>query len=104
MEGKLPQERVKEKRSGWSTPAWVHGCWNSVGSGALESAAMPSSATTMMLVSDDRSLVESCQGVVDSFPDLRLIVIGRVREADPYLSRDQIKLILFHLPREGDTS
>src|SRR5207248_1425134 len=57
-----------------------------------------------MLVSDDRSLVESCQGVVDSFPDLRLIVIGRVREADPYLSRDQIKLILVHLPREGDTS
>jgi two-component system response regulator HydG len=31
-------------------------------------------------------------------------VIGRVREADSYLARDQIKLILVHLPQEGDTS
>jgi DNA-binding NtrC family response regulator len=65
---------------------------------------MPSPATTMMLVTDDTSLVESCQGVVNSFPDLRLIVIDRVREADSYLARDQIKLILVHLVQEGETS
>ena len=65
---------------------------------------MPSPATTMMLVSNDRSLVESCQRVIESYSDLRLIVIGRIREADSYLERDQIKLILVHLAQEADTS
>ena len=65
---------------------------------------MPSPATTMMLVSDDKSLVESCQGVAERYSDLHLVVIGRVREADSYLARDQIKLILVHLAQESDTS
>src|SRR5215813_4272500 len=102
MGGTFSQNVVKEVRSGLFAPAWVHGCWNSVGSGAPESTAMPRPATTMMLVSDDRALIESCQGVTNSIPDLRLILIDRIGEADSYLAREQITLILIHLVHEED--
>jgi two-component system response regulator HydG len=65
---------------------------------------MPSPAITMMLISDDTSIVESCQGVVNSFPDLCLIVIDRLCEADSYLARDQVKLVVVHLAQDSETS
>ena len=64
---------------------------------------MPSPVTTMMLISTDSALVEECQEAVDSFPDLSLLVIGRIREADSHLGRDEIKLIVVHVVQESET-
>src|SRR5438309_3614089 len=68
-----------------------------------EDDAMPDPVTTMLLISADSSFVESCQGAVASFPDLSLIVMDRAREADCYLARDKIKLILVHLVHQSET-
>jgi two-component system, NtrC family, response regulator HydG len=64
---------------------------------------MTDPATTMMLISGDPTLVESCQGLVDSFPALRLHVMSQAQEAEGNLARDEIKLILVHLVQERET-
>jgi two-component system response regulator PilR (NtrC family) len=58
---------------------------------------MPSPASTLLLISRDMSLAQSCQGIVDAFPDVRLLVLARAREADAYLTHTEIKLLLVHI-------
>jgi DNA-binding NtrC family response regulator len=69
----------------------------------LEYDAMPDPVATLLLISADSSFVESCRGAAASCPDLSLIVSNRAREADCYLVRDEIKLILVHLVRQSET-
>jgi two-component system response regulator HydG len=57
-----------------------------------------------MLISEDASVIGACQGVIDSLPDLCLIAIGRMREADAYLAPGQARLILYHLSHDEETS
>jgi DNA-binding NtrC family response regulator len=58
----------------------------------------------MVLVSDDRAFIESCQGIIDSIPELSLFVLPNIAEADSYLAQGPVSRILFHLVREGQTS
>jgi two-component system response regulator HydG len=58
----------------------------------------------MLLISGDLSLIQSCQSVIQSISDLRLIVTDCAREADNYLAREDLRLIVVHLPRESDST
>jgi DNA-binding NtrC family response regulator len=64
---------------------------------------MPDPIATLLLISADSSFVESCRGAVASCPDLSLLVKNRASEADCYLARDEIKLILVHLAHRSET-
>jgi DNA-binding NtrC family response regulator len=64
---------------------------------------MPSPVTTMMLISPDSALVEECQEAIDAWPELSLLVMGRIREADSYLAREEIQLIVVHVVHESET-
>lgn len=64
---------------------------------------MPDPATTMMVISGDSSFIQSCQGVVDSPSNLRLIVLEHACEADAYLAAEDLRLIVVHLLRESDS-
>jgi DNA-binding NtrC family response regulator len=64
---------------------------------------MPNPSTNVLLISEDLSLIESCQGIADSIPSLRLMVIDRAGEAASHLVEDEIKLVLVHLVEESDT-
>jgi DNA-binding NtrC family response regulator len=57
-----------------------------------------------MLVSDDTSVIEVCQGVIASLPGLRLIAIGPMHEANFDVTQDQTSLILYHVSHAKDTS
>jgi hypothetical protein len=56
------------------------------------------SATTVLLVSTDPSLVESVTGLVRAITDLRLQVLAQVEEACAHLQRDGAALVVAHLP------
>jgi two-component system response regulator HydG len=58
----------------------------------------------MMLISRDSSLAQSCQGIVERFPDLRLLLLARADQADAYLGREEIKLVLVHVVDDQGTS
>jgi DNA-binding NtrC family response regulator len=58
----------------------------------------------MMLISRDLSLAQSFQGIVDAFPDVRLLVLARAGEADVYLTRAEIKLLFVHLVDDKGTN
>ena len=57
---------------------------------------------TSLLVTRDRSLVESVSQVIDSVEHSRLIVAEEVEDALAQLDREHISLVLFHLPNGDD--
>ena len=104
MAGYTRGSQTTEWRHRLLAVAQVHGCGTSIGFGAPESITMPSPASTVLLISRDSSLAQSCQGIVESFPDVRLLVLARAREADAYLTRAEIKLLLVHVVDDKRTS
>jgi two-component system response regulator HydG len=60
------------------------------------------SPPTVLLISDDVSVIESCQEVIHSLPDVRLAVVDTVSEADSYLFRKDLAVVLTHLARPED--
>jgi DNA-binding NtrC family response regulator len=61
-------------------------------------------ASTLMLISSDTSLVHACQEIVDSFSDVRLLVVAHAGEAEGYLTHEKIKLLLVHVVDDKGTS
>jgi two-component system response regulator HydG len=60
------------------------------------------SQVSLLLLSSDPSLIESCQGVIASIADLRLVVQPPGEEVDSYLERAEIALVLIHVTGERD--
>jgi DNA-binding NtrC family response regulator len=60
------------------------------------------SQVSVLLLSSDPSLIESCQGVVASLADLRLVVQSQGEGVTSYLQREPIALVLIHVTEEHD--
>jgi two-component system response regulator HydG len=52
---------------------------------------------TVLLVSDDSSLVELCSGVIASIVNLRPLGLNQSEGVESFLQRDDVALLLFHL-------
>ena len=60
------------------------------------------SQVSVLLLSSDPSLIESCRGVVASIADLRLVVQAHGDGVVSYLRREEIALVLIHVAGEHD--
>jgi two-component system response regulator HydG len=65
---------------------------------------MPNPSTTVIVVSEDAPVIESCRRAAGSVADSRLIVVRRAHEAECFLAQDQLQLILYHLAHPEETS
>lgn len=60
--------------------------------------------TTVLLVSGDPSLMESCFDVIASIANLHPVLLGQSREVDAYLGREELALLLLHVVHESDAA
>src|SRR6516164_2933548 len=57
---------------------------------------------SVLLVSDDPSLMESCLGIIGSVAGLRPVVQSQTEGVESYLERDDVALLLVHLVKKRD--
>jgi len=58
--------------------------------------------STALLITEDWSLIRSCEDIVKSLSKLRLAVVASAKEAQSYACHSECVLFLFHLVRKND--